>query len=86
MGTHFFNELVEMDVLYFAHFPGKEDNLLNEKFIKKQPNRLVELLPKEEAWGEVIRVIDFENSENNSLVLNADTVKQRVVCYMDGLR
>jgi len=83
LGTHFFNELVEMDVLYFAHFPDKEANVLEEGFIRRQPNRLAELLPGEEAWSEVIRVVDFSNGENQTLVLNADTVKQRVVCYMD---
>jgi hypothetical protein len=69
--------------LYFAHFPDKEANVLEEGFIRRQPNRLAELLPGEEDWSEVIRVVDFANGENKSLVLNADTVKQRVVCYKE---
>ena len=37
LGTHFFNELVEMDMLYLALFPGREGNLLNEEFFEQAP-------------------------------------------------
>jgi len=43
----------------------------------------MELLPGEEGWDNVIRVIDLSNIEENVLVLNADATKQRVVCYME---
>jgi hypothetical protein len=32
LGTHFFNDLVEMDMLYFAVFPGRGQNCLSEGF------------------------------------------------------
>ena len=83
MGTHFFNELVELDMLYFALYPGKDGNLITEEFFAKQPSRFLELLPGEEDWDRVIRVIDIAGIEDTALVLNADATKQRVVCYKD---
>jgi pyruvate, water dikinase len=86
LGTHFFNELVEMDVLYFALFPGKDGNALNEAFFERQPSRYLELLPDEEDWARVIRVIDLADMEEDALILHADAMKQRVVCYVDEER
>ncbi|MCK5850222.1 MAG: pyruvate, phosphate dikinase [Kiritimatiellae bacterium] len=80
LGTHFFNELVEMDILYFALFPDKDSNLMNEEFLKKQPSKFLELLPEEKDWDHVIRVIDIDK---NKLVLNANTIKQKIVCYTE---
>jgi pyruvate, water dikinase len=40
LGTHFFGELVEMNILYFALFPGREGNRLNLDALMAAPNRL----------------------------------------------
>jgi len=84
LGTHFFHELVEMDVLYFALFPGKDANSMNEEFFQQQPSRYLDLLPEEPHWDSVIRVIDLADMGDAALVLNADSTKQKVVCYRDG--
>ncbi|MBN1672059.1 MAG: pyruvate, phosphate dikinase [Kiritimatiellae bacterium] len=83
LGTHFFNELVEMDVLYCALFPGKDGSVLNEDFFQKRPSRLTDLLPEGKDWEHVIRVIDAADLKPLALVLNADAGKQRVVCYLE---
>jgi pyruvate,water dikinase len=36
LGTHFFSDLVETDILYLAVFPQRQDNRLNEKFFEQQ--------------------------------------------------
>ena len=46
LGTHFFGELVEMNILYFALFPGREGNRLNLEALMQAPNRLAELAPE----------------------------------------
>ncbi|HSW51140.1 MAG TPA: PEP/pyruvate-binding domain-containing protein, partial [Bryobacteraceae bacterium] len=51
LGTHFFNDLVEMQILYLALVPGKEGNRVNADFIERAPNRLSALLPQESAWA-----------------------------------
>ena len=46
LGTHFFNELVELDILYLALFPGRPGNGWNTAILEKAPNRLLELVPE----------------------------------------
>jgi len=86
LGTHFFSDMVELDMLYLALFPDKEGNLLNEAYFMSQPNRLADLVPGGAQWSEAVRVIDLPRGANDRrLTLNANTLKQRVVCYLgDG--
>ena len=76
LGTHFLNELVEMDMLYLALFPHHPQNFLNEAFLLDAPNRLPELLPHAAAWADTIRVIDFPAP----LTLSASTLDQKAIC------
>jgi hypothetical protein len=87
LGTHFFNELVEADILYFALFPDREGNRVNTDILEQGPNRLAELLPDEARWAEAIRVIDGARADDSRpLVLHADTLEQRVICYRDEIQ
>lgn len=45
LGTHFINELIEADMLYFALFPGREGNNIDERLIRRQANRLSRIAP-----------------------------------------
>lgn len=83
LGTHFFNELVEMDMLYLACFPNANETILNQSLLEQAPNKLADYLPEEKAWDKVIRVIDVETLGKGNLVLNANAIKQRVTCYLE---
>ncbi|MHB1034784.1 MAG: PEP/pyruvate-binding domain-containing protein [Pirellulales bacterium] len=85
LGTHFFNELVEMDILYLALFPGRKSNAWNRDFFEKSPNRLTELVPEAGRWADVVRVIDIPRRFDGAatLKLNANTLTQKVVCYLE---
>jgi pyruvate, water dikinase len=84
LGTHFFSEMVEMDMLYLALFPDRESNTINEQFFEESPNVLSELLPGEAKWSNAIRVVDVAKQGNpNSLKINANTIKQEVFCYLE---
>ena len=84
LGTHFFNELVETDILYLALFPNQKDNLLSTRFFDESPNKLPQLLPEEAKWERVVRVIDpHELEEGIRLKINANALKQKVVCYLE---
>ena len=76
LGTHFFNDLVELDMLYLAVAPGRPDNVLNEDFLRRQPNRLSALLPSATSLSSVLWVID-----SPALQLHVDSMKQTGVCY-----
>ena len=82
LGTHFFNDLVEMDMLYLAVAPEKEGHVLNDAFFQNAPNHLVELLPSAEEWVEAIRVIDAP-APGTTVFLNVDSMKQKAVCYVE---
>ncbi len=84
LGTHFFSDLVETNILYLALFPQRQDNRLNEAFFDQLPNRLAELLPAASEWVECVRVVDLPNPVNPAVLrLNADMLDQRVFCYLE---
>jgi len=85
LGTHFFNELVEMDILYMALFPGRPGNGWSAAVLDEAPNRLIELVPEASGWCDVVRVIDSSDPffAGARMHLNANAIKQQVVCYLD---
>jgi len=83
LGTHFFNDLVEANMLYIAVYPGREGNRLQEAFLEQQSSRLAELLPDEASWAPVIRVIDVPPAASGrALYINANCLTQKAVCYL----
>ncbi len=85
LGTHFFNDLVESNMLYLAVFPKGKGSFLNESYLSRSRNRLSALLPEEAEWSRVVRVIDIPGGAGGRrLLLNADSLGQRAVCYFTG--
>jgi len=76
LGTHFLNELIEADMLYFALFPGREGNQLDEVVLLSLPNRLPQLLPEQREFVDAVRVIDLVPG---TATLYADAERQQVV-------
>jgi hypothetical protein len=83
LGTHFLNELVEMDMLYLALFPDKGENFLNTRFFETAPNRLLEKVPTAEKWQDTVRVIEAAEvcGGDGSIRIVADALHQRVSCH-----
>jgi pyruvate, water dikinase len=79
LGTHFFNDLVEADILYLGVYPDREGYVYNQPFLDAAPNRLTELLPDAASWSEILRVIEPDDCDLN---LSADAVTQEAVLYM----
>ncbi|MFZ0788592.1 MAG: PEP/pyruvate-binding domain-containing protein [Chromatiaceae bacterium] len=84
LGTHFFNDLVEMDILYLALFPGRAGNHWSLEFFEESPNRLAELVPDAAQWSHAVRVIDLPREEDpeSALTIWASSIDQKVLCYM----
>jgi hypothetical protein len=78
LGTHFLNELVEMNILYMALFPRQQHNYLNEKFFLESRNRLLDIVPDAERWQDLVRVIDSRDvlPPNRRTLLLADALQQ----------
>jgi hypothetical protein len=84
LGTHFFNDLVEMQVLYLALLPGTEGNGIHRDLIERTPNELSDLLPEDAAWADAVRVIDpAKAADGRALHLHADALRQTSLCYFD---
>ncbi len=77
-GTHFFQDLVEMDIFYLAIYPEKENVIFNKLWLKKQLNILKDLVPDDKKYADVIRVC---NVQTKDMLLIADIVSQKVVCF-----
>jgi pyruvate,water dikinase len=83
LGSHFFDELVEADMLYLAVQLGRPGHRLAGELLRGAPNRLPALLPADARWAEVVHVVDFPHArEPRALRLSADFVRQQVVCWL----
>jgi len=83
LGTHFLNDLVELDILCLGVFPGREADVLNERFFTTSRNRLTELLPDAAKWENVIRVVDTDaDGPPGGILLQADSFRQRALCHL----
>jgi hypothetical protein len=77
-GTHFFQDLVETDILYFAFFPEDEGVYMNRPFLDSAPNLLSALKPEHAKYEHVVKVIDVGEQRLN---LSTDIITQRIICY-----
>ena len=77
-GTHFFQDMVEMDIFYMAIYPEKEGVIFNSAWMKKQPNILEDLMPDDSGFAGVVFVYDVRD---NDLRLLSDIVTQKMVCF-----
>jgi pyruvate,water dikinase len=67
-GTHFFQDLVEADILYLPLYPDDYGIIFNEDFFTDSSNMLPVLLPDYSSLAKIIKVIDIDkNSEKNVL-------------------
>ncbi|MFW6132254.1 MAG: PEP/pyruvate-binding domain-containing protein [Planctomycetota bacterium] len=83
MGTHFFSQLVELDILYFALFGDREGNRLNTDLLAGGANKLTELAPEAGAWADAVRVLEPDALSGRPQI-NANVLDQRVLCYLEA--
>lgn len=79
LGTHFFNELVELNLLYLAHVASHPDSSFDTAFFEDHASRTAELGDEVAPWAEVVRVI----TPTRRLLLNADGQAQVAVVYWE---
>jgi hypothetical protein len=84
LGTHFFGDLVEMDMLYLGVHPLDEGNFVNQEFFQKARNKLEDLLPATpEESLEAVKVVDAEDLPMGQVLrFYANTVEQEAACYV----
>ncbi|HNU35753.1 MAG TPA: PEP/pyruvate-binding domain-containing protein, partial [Methanomassiliicoccales archaeon] len=80
LGTHFFNDLVESDMVYCAVHPEKEGSVFDREFFDRAENGLSSLLPDEARFENVIKVID---ANAYTMRLCSDVLKQTFALFID---
>ncbi len=80
LGTHFFNDIVEHDMLYLAFFPRKTGNFIDAEWFRTTPNRLLELEPSAGNLADIVRVIDCDTT-GGRVWLRADATAQEAVIF-----
>ena len=82
MGTHFFNDMVEFDILYMAYFAQREGNRFLKELFLQAPNHLSDLNQIDAQWESVIRVVNTrEMAGGDKVYLSANPEKQIAILF-----
>jgi len=68
-GTHFFQDLIEANILILALCRNDPDFTFKQSFFTESTNHLQELLPEFVQWNEVVRLIDIP-SQTRGMIAN----------------
>lgn len=74
-GTHFFQDLVEAEILYLPLYPDESTNVFNFDFLEKSKNILNDLIPNLNNLSDIVKVIDvFEQTKGKvlNIFMNAE--------------
>jgi hypothetical protein len=67
-GTHFFNDLVEAEIVPIAIYPDEKGTFMDEDFLLKAENRLTADLPDHAHHASVVHLIHVPTSTNGHLL------------------
>jgi hypothetical protein len=82
-GSHFFQDLVESDIQYLALYPGENNEVFNEDFLRNSRNLLPDLLPDSSDYSGVVQVVDVAASGQGMLLnVDMDGDRQRALAYL----
>lgn len=82
LGTHFFNDLVELKIIYMGLFPDNKNYIFREDLLMNANNLLTQILPDAGDFKDVLRVIDTsEIAPSSCLSLYVNTVKQEGILF-----
>jgi hypothetical protein len=82
-GTHFFQDLVESQIIYVAVYPQQADVHFNREFFARAPNSLGKVLPEAAPFSSLIHFIDVPAATGGlHAQLAADSGSRHVICYL----
>jgi len=83
-GTHFFQDLVEQQIIYLPVYPDDEGGAFNEAFFQASPNHLKEMLPDAGKFEGIVKVIDVPAAADGSHArVIADPELRQAVCFLE---
>ena len=82
-GTHFFQDLVEAQIIYMPVYPDDETAQFQTLFFEKAPNALKKFIPKTQKYENIVRLIDVpEGTDGKFVQVVADSARNRAVCFL----
>lgn len=82
-GTHFFQDLVEAQIIYLPVYPNSLACEFNSAFFEQSPNSLATLSPQDAGLDGLIRVIHVPAANQGATAcVAADPASQKAVCYL----
>ncbi|MBP1697345.1 MAG: pyruvate phosphate dikinase PEP/pyruvate-binding protein, partial [Deltaproteobacteria bacterium] len=83
-GTHFFQDLVEAQIIYLPVFPDDAATEFQREFFETAPNVLLELFPHAREHESVLHLIDIPKTTGGSFAkVVADPQHRQAVCFLD---
>ncbi len=67
-GTHFFNDLVEADIIPIAIYPEEKGTFINERFLLLAPNELSKTVPDMARHEDVVHLIHMPSAADGNLL------------------
>ncbi len=82
-GTHFFQDLVEGQIIYMPVYPDMPGSEFNEEFFDVSKNVLSELFPDDGKFSSFVKLIDIQSSTDGGYaVVVADPQNQSAICFL----
>lgn len=82
-GTHFFQDLVEAEIIYMPVYPSQSGSDFNETFFRESANQLTQYCPSLSAYASIVKLIDVSSDhDGRHIQLVADPESRRAVCYV----
>jgi hypothetical protein len=82
-GTHFFQDLVENQIIYMPLYPDDPASDFREDFFARAPNALPDLLPEAEGYAALVKVIDVAATTHGwRAQVVADPAARSALCYL----
>jgi hypothetical protein len=83
-GTHFFQDLVEAQIIYLPVYPDDPEAEFNAEFFRGAPNVLLDLVPDARGFEHVLWVIDVPSCTDGLFAqVVADPRARRAVCFLE---
>ena len=83
-GTHFFQDLVEGQIIYLPVYPDDDTSEFHKDFFETASNDLLEVLPHAGDYQSVLRLIDVPKAAGGAFVqVVADPQRHQAVCFLE---
>ncbi|MHB8105106.1 MAG: PEP/pyruvate-binding domain-containing protein, partial [Dehalococcoidales bacterium] len=83
-GTHFFQDLVESNILYLPVYPDDAATDFNTDFFARSPNVFKDLLPDFKDYADIVQVIDVPRHYDGAMAkVIADLETRHAICFLE---